>query len=101
MLISKRFFNFIPALALGSLALAGTSVSAQTSAAAAHAATVTNAPTYLRDVQPLFLGKCARCHNEDSAFLPNWTDYPSAYANRVEIKRRVWDCWKGNYYKQA
>lgn len=96
MLISNFFVNRIPALVLGGLVLAGTIVRAQTTAVP-----VTNAPTYLHDVQPLFLGKCARCHNDDSTYLPNWTDYPSAYANRLEIKRRVWDCWKGNYYKQA
>lgn len=95
MLISRLLQNCLPTLALGCLVLAGTSVQAQTAA-------VTNtAPTYLHDVQPLFLGKCARCHNDDSAYLPNWTDYSSAYMNRVEIKRRVWDCWKGKYYKQA
>ena len=84
-------------LALGGLLLAENNSSAQTTTAVP----APSAPTYLRDVKPLFLGKCSRCHNNDSAFLPNWSDYPSAYANRVEIKRRVWDCWKGNYYKQS
>jgi len=32
--------------------------------------------------------------------LPNWLDYKTAYADRSEIKRRVWDSWKGQYYKQ-
>lgn len=93
----------VPALALGYLTLAGANVQAQANQGtnAAPILAVSNAPTYLHDMQPLFLGKCARCHNDDSAYLPNWTDYSSAYMNRLEIKRRVWDCWKGKYYKQA
>jgi mono/diheme cytochrome c family protein len=27
--------------------------------------------------------------------------YKSAFADRVEIRRRVWDSWKGRYYKEA
>lgn len=57
-------------------------------------------PTYLRDVQPIFMGKCVRCHNADERMLPNWLNYKAAFADRVEIKRRVWDSWKGDYYKQ-
>jgi len=90
MLNQKSFHRGLLLLALAGVAAAGTNLSAQT-----------NAPTYLRDVKPLFLGKCSRCHNNDSAFLPNWSDYASAYQNRLEIKRRVWDAWKGNYYKQS
>jgi len=56
--------------------------------------------TYLRDVLPIFAGKCARCHNQQSA-LPNWLDYKTAFGDRKEIRRRIWDSWKGNYYKQA
>ncbi len=56
--------------------------------------------TYLRDVLPVLMGKCARCHNADNRFLPNWLDYKTAYGDRWEIKRRVWDSWKGRYYKQ-
>ena len=74
-------------------------VSTAASAATANANDSTN-PTYLRDVLPLILGKCTRCHNSDSRFLPDWTDYKTAYAHREEIARRVWDSWKGNYYKQ-
>jgi mono/diheme cytochrome c family protein len=55
--------------------------------------------TYLRDVQPIFMGKCARCHNGQS-MLPNWLDYKKAFSERTEIKRRVWDSWRGAYYKQ-
>lgn len=103
MLTSKPFKYCVPALALGCLTLVGAGVQAQTIPATnvTPALAVSNAPTYLHDVQPLFLGKCARCHNDDSAYLPNWTDYSSAYMNRLEIRRRVWDCWKGKYYKQA
>ncbi len=35
---------------------------------------VSTNPTFLRDVQPLILGKCARCHNSEGSFLPDWTD---------------------------
>jgi mono/diheme cytochrome c family protein len=56
--------------------------------------------TYLRDIRPIFMGKCGRCHNSQSTMLPNWLDYKTAFADRAEIKRRVWDSWKGAYYKQ-
>jgi mono/diheme cytochrome c family protein len=69
---------------------------------AASAADSTNqAPTYLRDVQPIFMGNCTRCHNQETRFVYNWLDYKTAYADRWEIKRRVWDSWKGSYYKEA
>ncbi len=55
--------------------------------------------TYLRDVLPIFMGKCARCHNEQSV-LGNWLDYHTAFGDRREIRRRVWDSWRGHYYKQ-
>jgi cytochrome c553 len=57
-------------------------------------------PTYLRDVLPILMGKCARCHNDQTAFLQNWLDYNTASARRWEIKRRVWDSWEGGYFKQ-
>ena len=96
MLISKRFNNGMLALALGCLALVRASAQAQTAAV-----TVSNSPTYLHDVQPLILGKCSRCHNDESTFLLNWSSYPIAYQHRLEIKRRVWDAYKGKYYKQS
>jgi mono/diheme cytochrome c family protein len=65
------------------------------------AASTNQAPTYLRDIQPIFMGNCARCHNEQSRFVYNWLDYKTAYADRWEIRRRVWDSWKGTYYKEA
>jgi mono/diheme cytochrome c family protein len=66
------------------------------------AADATNStPTYLGDIQPIFMGNCSRCHNESARFVYNWLDYKTAYADRWEIKRRVWDSWKGSYYKEA
>ena len=56
--------------------------------------------TYVRDVLPILMGRCSRCHNGQSS-LPNWLDYKTAFADRHEIKRRVWDSWKGAYYKQS
>ena len=46
------------------------------------------------------MGSCARCHNQQSRFVYNWLDYKTAYADRWEIKRRIWDSWKGTYYKE-
>jgi mono/diheme cytochrome c family protein len=60
-----------------------------------------DAPTYLRDVQPIFMGKCSRCHNQEARFVYNWLDYKTAYADRWELKRRIWDSWKGTYYKES
>ena len=57
-------------------------------------------PTYLRDVLPIMMGKCARCHGDEASVLHNWLDYKTAFGDRVEIKRRVWDSWNGAYYKQ-
>ncbi len=59
-------------------------------------------PTYLRDILPIIMGKCSRCHNEEQArFVYNWLDYQSAFADRWEIRRRVWNSWKGTYFKEA
>ena len=64
--------------------------------------TATNsAPTYLRDVQPILMRRCARCHNEQARFVYNWLDYKTAYHDRGEIERRVWDSWKGTYFKES
>lgn len=57
--------------------------------------------TYVRDVLPIVLGKCLSCHNGQTKFLPDWSDYSTAFADRVEIKRRVWDSWRGRYYKES
>ena len=65
------------------------------------AASTNQAPTYLRVIQPIFMGNCSRCHNQQSRFVYDWLDYKTAYADRWEIKRRIWDSWKGTYYKEA
>jgi mono/diheme cytochrome c family protein len=68
----------------------------------AVAAEPTNSPpTFLRDIQPIFMGSCSRCHNQETHFVYNWLDYKTAYADRWEIKRRIWDSWKDSYYKEA
>ena len=58
-------------------------------------------PTYLGDILPIFMGKCSRCHNEQARFVYNWLDYKTAFADRWEIRRRVWDSWKGSYFKES
>lgn len=58
-------------------------------------------PTYLRDILPILMGKCSRCHNEQARFVYNWLDYKTAFADRWEIRRRVWDSWKGSYFKES
>lgn len=58
-------------------------------------------PTYLRDVLPIIMGKCSRCHNSQARFVYNWLDYKTAYHDRYEIRRRIWDSWKGYYYKES
>ena len=57
-------------------------------------------PTYLHDVLPILMGKCARCHGDERGVLPDWLDYRTAFNDRLEIKRRVWQSWNGVYYKQ-
>lgn len=71
---------------------------AQQAPSAPAAAAAANS-TYLRDILPIFAGKCSRCHNQQSV-LGNWLDYKTAFGDRREIRRRVWDAWKGHYYKQ-
>ena len=58
-------------------------------------------PTYLRDVLPIIMGKCSRCHNQEARFVYNWLDYRTAYQDRHEIRRRVWDAWRGTYFKES
>lgn len=57
--------------------------------------------TYLRDIQPIFMGKCSRCHNSQARFVYNWLDYKTAFKDRWEIRRRIWDSWQGHYYKES
>ena len=54
----------------------------------------------MRDVLPIVLGKCYGCHNDQTKFLPNWSNYSTAFSHREEIKLRVWDSWQGRYYKE-
>lgn len=58
-------------------------------------------PTYLRDVLPIIMRRCSRCHNEQARFVYNWLDYGTAFKDRDEIERRVWDSWKGIYFKES
>lgn len=58
-------------------------------------------PTYLRDVLPIIMGKCSRCHNDQARFVYNWLDYRTAFADRWEIKRRLWDSRNGTYFKES
>ncbi len=58
-------------------------------------------PTYLRDVLPIIMRRCSRCHNVQARFVYNWLEYRTAYADRFEIARRVWDSWKGTYFKES
>lgn len=61
---------------------------------------VSEGPTYFRDVLPILMGKCGRCHGGQSTFIRNWLDYKTAFGDRQEMKRRVWHSWKGSYFKQ-
>ena|ERR1044071_4589366 len=72
---------------------------AQSAPAAAEPAH--QSPTYLRDILPIIMGKCSRCHNDQARFVYNWLDYRTAFADRWEIRRRVWDSWQGSYYKES
>src|SRR5258708_7329134 len=69
--------------------------------ASAAAGSTNEPPTYLRDVLPIIMGKCSRCHNEQARFVYNWLDYRTAFADRGEIKRRVWNSWHGAYFKES
>jgi mono/diheme cytochrome c family protein len=82
---------------LGALALCPAAFSQDQTAAPAS---FNSSPTYLRDIQPIFMGNCSRCHNQESRFVYNWLDYQTAFADRWEIRRRVWNSWKGAYYKE-
>lgn len=89
--------RLLPVLALGAAILSR--ASAQDNQAASNS--TTQSPTYLRDIQPILMGTCSRCHNQESRFVYDWLDYETAYADRWEIKRRIWDSWNGAYYKEA
>src|ERR1035438_6548642 len=43
--------------------------------ASAETSLTNQQPTYLRDILPIIMGKCSRCHNEEQArFVYNWLD---------------------------
>jgi len=95
-----KHFKKSPFALLGlvaALAMAKDAAEAQSSPAQADS----NRLTYRKDILPIFLTECSRCHNSQAALLPDWSDYHTTYAKRLEIKRRVWDSWNGNYHKQA
>lgn len=114
-------FHFLGLVATGMLALGSAEgVRSDESGPALHALVAKNAetrktgeqhpsqleanesasPTYLREVLPIFMGKCGRCHGDRASVLPCWLDYQTAFGHRVELERRVWHSWKGSYYKQ-
>ena len=97
---NSKWSRLIRACLLATLAcLSSTWASAQSAPATAES--TNQAPTYLRDVLPIIMGKCSRCHNEQARFVYNWLDYRTAYADRWEIRRRLWDSWKGTYFKES
>jgi ubiquinol-cytochrome c reductase cytochrome b subunit len=76
-------------------------VPSQTNAAAGNTSESTNQSlTYLGDVLPILAASCSRCHSPQTRIY-NWLDYKSTFADRWEIRRRVWDSPKGWYYKEA
>src|SRR5277367_3866906 len=87
-------------VSLAALVCIAINASAQSMSATANGGT-NQSPTYLRDIQPIFMGNCSRCHNQESRFVYNWLDYKTAYADRWEIRRRIWDSCKGTYYKES
>ena len=76
-------------------------IPSQTSTVAENASGSANqSPIYVRDVLPIVSVSCARCHSPQTVIY-NWLDYRAVYTDRGEIRRRVWDSWKGWYYKEA
>src|SRR5207302_426903 len=45
--------------------------------------------TYFDDVQPIFAGRCARCHYDGGIAPFSLTDYRSAYTHRAAIAQAV------------
>ncbi|HEV2246299.1 MAG TPA: c-type cytochrome [Terriglobia bacterium] len=101
--VERRWFPMAGLIAvlgtLGQLRAAGPAVTHFAVGLDQPAQAVWKAPTYCADVLPIFMGKCARCHN-DQSILANWLDYKTASAKRWAIKRRVWDSWRGAYFKE-
>jgi len=65
-------------------------------ATAAVASTNASSFTFARDALPIFLAKCFSCHNDQTRFLPNWSDYKTAFAHREEINAESGTVGKGN-----
>lgn len=84
-----------------SLVLCACAMLSRASGQEVSVASTNQTPTYLRDVQPILMRRCARCHNEQARFVYNWLDYRTAYEDRGEIARRVWDSWNGTYFKES
>src|ERR1039458_8592193 len=97
---SSKRLCFLRACLLAALGCVSSTWGLAQSASAATEST-NQPPTYLRDILPIIMGKCSRCHNEQARFVYNWLDYRTAFADRWEIKRRVWDAWKGTYFKES
>jgi mono/diheme cytochrome c family protein len=96
----KRLRGVVSTIFLVAISLDLRSAPSQ-AAANSGGASASASVTYVRDVLPIVIGKCYSCHNDQTRFLPNWSDYKTAFAHRGEIKRRVWDSWKGEYYKES
>lgn len=101
---SKRTWRFLMKrelfMRLGILASVCASITSTPAQSGSHEST-NPVPTYLRDVQPIVMQRCARCHNEQARFVYNWLDYKTAAHDKGEIARRVWDSWKGTYFKES
>src|ERR1035441_8834173 len=91
---------FLPACLLTALGCVS-GILAQAQSANAATDLTNQPPTYVRDILPIIMGKCSRCHNEQARFVYNWLDYRTAFEDRGAIKRREWDSWKGIYFKES
>jgi len=95
----RQFENQAPIVLLAEVE--ASTPKAEAPVVASSPGTTNQTPTYLRDILPIFMGKCSRCHNEQARFVYNWLDYGTAFHDRWEIRRRLWDSWKGSYYKES
>jgi mono/diheme cytochrome c family protein len=96
----QTFFGLMLVLAIGFTAASAYSQAALPAGTNAAPNVSQANPTYLRDVLPIFMGACFRCHNDENKLLYNCTSYKGATGDRSEVKLRIWDSWKGRYYKQ-
>ncbi len=98
---SSGVYTSIRLLAIGSANLICTLAPTTTAMPPANQMPPEPHPTYLRDILPIIMRRCSRCHNEQARFVYNWLDYGTAYKDRDEIARRVWDSWKEYYFKES